>query len=274
MQAEQLVKAGRLNDAMVALQDQVRKSPADAKLRMFLFQLLCVMGQWERAITQLGVASEMDAGQLLTKELYGPAIQCEVFRAEVFAGKRAPLIFGEPEEWVGLMVQACQLQAQGKFDAAIQLREKAIDAAPAVAGIMDGKKFAWIMDADARLGPIFEVIINGKYYWVPMSRVASIKFEKPVDLRDAVWAQAHFIWTNGGGVSGIMPARYPGSQTSDAKHALSRQTDWNEVAPGVQEGVGQRLFATDEGDAAILEVTEIVFEIPSSVIVSPEGTNA
>ena len=47
MQADELVKAGRLDEALAALQQQVRDRPADAKLRVFLFQLLAVMGRWE-----------------------------------------------------------------------------------------------------------------------------------------------------------------------------------------------------------------------------------
>ena len=33
----------------------------DAALRIFLFQLLAVQGQWERSLNQLNVAAELDA---------------------------------------------------------------------------------------------------------------------------------------------------------------------------------------------------------------------
>ena len=54
--AEQAVREGDLDGALRNLQDQVRKEPSKAELRVFLFQLLAVMGQWERANTQLNVA--------------------------------------------------------------------------------------------------------------------------------------------------------------------------------------------------------------------------
>ena len=38
------------------LQSEVRGSPADAKLRIFLAQLLMVTGDWDRAVNQLQVA--------------------------------------------------------------------------------------------------------------------------------------------------------------------------------------------------------------------------
>ena len=55
-----LVAAGRPREALAALQGQVRSHPSDPKLRVFLFQLLSVLGQWDRAHTQLNVVAELD----------------------------------------------------------------------------------------------------------------------------------------------------------------------------------------------------------------------
>ena len=45
MLAQQLIRDGDLAGALAALQDAVRKNSADPKLRVFLFQLLSVLGQ-------------------------------------------------------------------------------------------------------------------------------------------------------------------------------------------------------------------------------------
>jgi len=44
MLAEQSVREGRIEEALAELQQQVRKAPDNAEYRVFLFQLLCVMG--------------------------------------------------------------------------------------------------------------------------------------------------------------------------------------------------------------------------------------
>src|SRR5690606_10991406 len=62
--AEALLKAGDPTGALAALQNEVRSKAADAKLRVFLFQLLCVQGQWERALNQLKVCAELDPAAL------------------------------------------------------------------------------------------------------------------------------------------------------------------------------------------------------------------
>ena len=42
---QELLSAGDPEQALVALQAQVREKPGDAKLRVFLFQLLSVLGK-------------------------------------------------------------------------------------------------------------------------------------------------------------------------------------------------------------------------------------
>src|SRR6267142_6275204 len=92
--AEQSLKGGDPVGALAQLQEQVRARPADPKLRIFLFQMLCVLGQWERALNQLKVASELDPAALAMAQMYGDAVRCEAIRHEVFDGKKSPMVFG------------------------------------------------------------------------------------------------------------------------------------------------------------------------------------
>ncbi|MEM8699971.1 MAG: tetratricopeptide repeat protein, partial [Pseudomonadota bacterium] len=117
MQAEELLKKGDLAGALAALQDRVRKDPSDAKLRIFLFQLLSVMGDWTRAIQQLKSSGTLDAAANTMAQMYREAIICEVYREKVFAGEKAPLIFGEPEDWLAWMIEAVKMQAGGNLAA-------------------------------------------------------------------------------------------------------------------------------------------------------------
>lgn len=260
-QAEEMLRAGQLSQALEQLKQQVRKDPANARDRVFLFQLLSVMGQWERALTQLNVAAEMDPVNLLMAQMCRHALNCEAFRAEVFAGKRAPLIFGEPEEWVGWMVQANQMTAQGHHEQAQELRGRAFEAAPAVSGKINDTPFEWIADADPRLGPVLEAIINGQYYWVPMFRIHQLMIDEPVDLRDLVWVPANFIWTHGGQSVGLIPTRYPGSQDSDDHQIqMARKTDWVDQGDDLFLGLGQRMFTTDRDEYPILETRHITLD--------------
>jgi type VI secretion system protein ImpE len=140
------------------------------------------------------------------------------------------------------------------------LRERAFEAAPTSAGALDGQPFEWIADGDMRLGPVCEAIINGRYYWVPFSRITRLDIEAPTDLRDVVWAPAHFLFANGGETVGVIPTRYAGSEAStDSQVRLARKTLWTEDSPDVFFGLGQRVFTTDAGEHALMDVRSIQF---------------
>lgn len=255
---EEYVRAGQLDVALTALQNQVKAEPANAKHRVFLFQLLAVMGRWERALTQLNVSGELAAANLAMVQTYREAIRCELWREKVFKGETTPLVFGEPEQWIALLIEACKRSGQGQYQQAGELRAQAYELAPTTSGCLDGQAFEWIADSDTRLGPVTEAIVNGRYYWIPFQRIANIQIEPPTDLRDLVWLPAHFTWVNGGTAFGLIPSRYPGSADSTQPDLqLARKTEWLEPAAGQFHGLGQRMWVTDAGDQALFESREL-----------------
>ena len=257
--AEQSLKGGHPVAALAQLQEQVRGKPADPKLRIFLFQLLCVLGQWERALNQLTVASSLDPGALAMAQTYGDAVRCEGVRRDVFDGKTSPMIFGQPEQWLALLIESLLLAGRGERERSEELRSTAFDEAPASTGEIDGRSFSWISDADSRLGPVLEAVINGRYYWVPFSRLIKVQIEPPEDLRDMVWMPAHLQFENGGESVALIPTRYPGSESAeDGLIALARKTVWEEIAPDMHRGLGQRVIATDTGDVPLMEIRTIL----------------
>jgi len=266
MTPEEALRQGNVKAALQALQNKVRDNPADPKLRTFLFQLYAVMGEWQKALTQLSVVGEMDALSLMMVQAYREAINCEALRASIFAGKHSPVVFGEPETWLAELIQVLPLLADGKTQEANALRNQAYEQAPATSGqITIGENapvdFAWIADADSRLGPVLEAMINGRYFWIPFHRIREIDIEPPEDLRDMVWMPAHFIWANGGETMGLIPTRYPGSESSsDDQIRISRKTDWEDAGSGLYVGLGQRTLTTDVEDYALMDVRKIVLK--------------
>ncbi|MGN6366900.1 MAG: type VI secretion system accessory protein TagJ [Phycisphaerae bacterium] len=264
MTAKELLQQGKLEEARKALQDEVRAKPTDAKLRVFLFQLMAVQGEWEKALNQLNVAADLDAKELLTAEICRPAIAAEALRAEILAGRRSPLVFGEPEDWIGWLLEANKLLGAGHPEHAAELRDKAFEAAPATSGTINGQAFEWIADADQRLGPVLEALVDKKYYWIPFHRIARIEMEPPADLRDLVWAPATFTWATGTQAWGLIPVRYPETEKiGDNLAKMARKTEWLDRG-GTSVGVGQRLLTTDAAEVPLLEVRELVLNTTSA----------
>jgi type VI secretion system protein ImpE len=171
------------------------------------------------------------------------------------------------------MVHALALAAQGQPAAALAARQRALDAAPAVPGRLvvaersgDGTgerqhAFAWLADADSRLGPLLEMIVNGKYFWVPATAVRTLRIDAPTDLRDLVWLPATVRWQNGGEAIALLPARYPGSEAAaDASLRLGQRTEWLDQGHDTFFGLGQRVLTTDTGDHGLLDVRQVAFD--------------
>ena len=85
MKAEEFIKQGDVSSALSALKNSVRDDPANSQLRVFLFQLLLVDGNYDSALNQLNVVGEMDAETILMVQAYRGVVLCEKMRAEVFA---------------------------------------------------------------------------------------------------------------------------------------------------------------------------------------------
>ncbi len=262
MDAREHLKAGDVQGALEALKQEVRRAPRDARLRTFLFQLFCVEGSWDRALNQLAVVGELDALALPMVQTYEVAIRCELVRERVFRGERTPMVMGEPGPWLPLLIEATRLLAAGRPEPAGRLRDSAFEQAAATPGTADGAPFGWLADADPRLGPVFEAVVDGKYYWIPMSAVRRIGIEPPADLRDSIWMPVHFQWTNDGESVGLMPTRYPGSAAAaDPAVRLSQRTEWSGDGDWALP-LGQRMFATDAGELPLMDLRMVTFDSP------------
>ncbi len=266
MDIEKLVNEGDIERALESVTNDVKAAPAAASPRIALFQLLAINGQWERAAKQLTVLQQLDDEYKLLVQSYGALLTCELFRQDVFAGRHVAPILGEPEEWMVLALEALKADSAGRHEQAAEVRGEALEAAPARAGTVNDHAFEWLADADSRIGPFFEIMVRGDYYWVPQARVQSLSFESPKDLRDLVWSPVSIVWEGGGEEVGFIPARYAGVAAEwSAAQQFSRETAWMPMGQEAWAGVGQRLYASSEEDYSALDIRKIVFESEHAV---------
>ncbi|RZL79077.1 MAG: tetratricopeptide repeat protein [Sphingomonas sp.] len=257
--ADQLLKSGDLDGARRALVEVVRTSPGDASARMFLFQLLALGGEWDKARIQLDALAKISPEAQMLSVVYGQAIAAERERAEVIGG-RSLAMQHVPSEWAEGVVEALQHFGQGRIAEGQAAREAAFDAAPDTVGRLNDVAFDWISDADSRFGPAFEVIIGGRYGLQAFDGVEKIVSEGPQDLRDLIWYPVQITFRTGQSVAALLPARYPGTESlGDADEKLARSTSWRQGASG-PVGSGQRLFSLSSGDEQnLLSVRSLVF---------------
>lgn len=228
MNARQFFDAGKLNATIEALVAEIREDPADPQRRTFLFELLCFAGHYDRAEKQLDVLSAGSPQAGLGALLYRSALHAERVRADMFRKQTFPLT-----------------SAQGE-----------------ASGVLNGKNFSRIEDADPRIGARLEIFAAGQYMWLPWAQVASLRLEAPKRLRDLLWAPATL--RTGEAFRGqelgeiLLPALAPLSfESADDEIRLGRATDWVELEDGDYAPVGQKLLLVDGEQVPLLSIREL-----------------
>jgi len=229
MTAKQLFQAGQLDEAIKALNIEVRDNPTDIQRRTFLFELLCFAGAYDRAEKQLNFLADSSKEAQLGAILYHSALHGEKLRQDLFAKKEFPAPVEEKD----------------------------------YSGTINGKPFQWIADADPRIAERLELFAAGAYLWIGFEHIESIELEAPKRLRDLLWIPAlvktgpSFKDQELGEV--MIPVLYPDS----SKHAsddvrLGRATHWVEQ-DGVPIPLGQKTFLVDGEEFALLDVRKLEF---------------
>jgi type VI secretion system protein ImpE len=258
MNATELYRAGKLGEAIDAQVRAVKATPADHGKRLFLFELLAFAGDLDRARRQIDAVNygqmELDTAVLN----YHKLLDAEETRRRVFREAIMPQFLVPPPEHVGPRLEAVSRLRDDEPAEAARLLGQANDAARALRGLLNGKPFDTLRDADDLFGPVLEVMAHGDYYWLPLEQVDSLAMNAPKFPRDLLWVPAKLAVRDGPAGDVFLPALYPGSH-GHAEDAikLGRATDWKQAEGGPVVGVGLRMFLAGDDAHSLLEWREL-----------------
>jgi type VI secretion system protein ImpE len=259
--AKDLIATGNLAAAVQETTQQVRNHPADLTARITLFELLCLMGDLDRAEKQLDVVEQQRSQKDLGVQVYRNCLKAERERRRVFEQGIEPHFLGEPPAYVDLHMEAIACIREGKFSQAREVLDRAEEDRPALSGKFNGKLFQDFRDCNDLTAAVLEVVVHDKYTWLPLEQIRQIEIDPPKQLRDILWASARIISANEVKGEVIIPALYAGtSVSSDDSARLGRVTDWQKLSDDLYRGVGLRLFLVDETDHPLFELESIEFD--------------
>lgn len=232
MTAQELFKAGKLSEAISALNAHLRDNPGDLQNRTFLFELLCFSGDLQRAEKQLNILEqEGKQDSFLGTMYYKAALNAERTRQEMFEKKTYPKIV---------------------LNGATQH----------VAGKLNGKEFRTLSDADPRLGDKLELFAAADYIWISIRDISILRMEAPRRLRDLLWAPAKLV--TGATFSSrdlgeiVVPVISPKSwEHPDDEVKLGRVTEWCEDESGEVLPYGLKNLLVDGEEVPFLEIREL-----------------
>jgi len=260
----ELLKAGQLSAAVERVAGEVKAKPADAKMRTFYFELLCLTGDLDRAGKQLNVLAAPSVDCDLAVAIYRGAIHAEMERRSFFHGGQSPRVLVETPYLLS-QLQAVERHAAGDFPAARISLQSAEELRGEVHGTLNGKAFSDLKDADDLLGPFLEICMEGRYTWIAWESIRTLGLPPPRHLRDLVWAPASIELHSGAHGEVLVFCLYVDSYLhADEEVKLGRRTDSKEDSKEFTIALGQKLVTTTEADYGILEVRTLeVDECPA-----------
>lgn len=227
--AKELLREGKLAEAIAALAEELRSDPGDEQRRTFLFELLCFNGEFERALRHLDVLAAASPERRLGALEYAGAIRAELVRQQLLDQALAP---------------------------------EGADESAELSGSVNGRPFRSLQDADPRIGARLELIAGGDYLWVSFRHIAAVEMEAPRRLRDLRWARARVRLAPGFSGADLGEVLLPAICVSSWRHPdervrLGRMTVWEPDERGEQIPYGQKMWLVDEEWIPLLEVRRL-----------------
>ena len=260
MTAAELLRAGRLTDAIAAAQAGVKKTPLDLAGRILLAELLVFSGNLERADVLLDAASTIDPSATLVVAEFRQLIRADMARRQLFRDGRVPELLSDATEAQTLQLAALVALRAGDVAGAAKQAAAAEEARPRTPGRHGDVAFDDLRDIDDLLAGSFEVLTStGKYFWIPTERVISAEFHPPKRPRDLIYRRVSMTVADGPDGDVYMPVVYTAADECSEMLRLGRETEWQQAEGGAVRGVGQRVFLVGEEDTAIMELGELRF---------------
>jgi type VI secretion system protein ImpE len=259
--AKELYAAGDIQGAIDRLIQEVKSKPTDVTSRTSLFEMLCLAGEWDRALKQLDVIGQQGPDAEMGVQVYKHNIKAARDRERLFSDGLAPHFLTEPPSYVDLHLDAINRIREGNLTQARELLDKAEEERPAFQGTIGEKEFKDFRDADDLVSSVLEVIVHDKYTWIPIEQIGRIEIEEPKNLRDTIWIPAKIETTNNTLGEVFIFALYAGSNKSeDNQIKLGRMTDWKKLSEDIYQAIGLRLFLVGDEDKAIFQLRQVQFQ--------------
>jgi len=265
MEIKELIQAGKLSEARQQLVAAVKKSPADTILRTMLFQVLCYLGEWDKADRHLQAIAAQDSRREAGVLGYRNIIHAEMERHEVVNKNKNGSFISDPPDYIELFLQVRHQLDEGRTSEAEELLTKIDAQRPLLSGTVNDIPFVGFCDTDATLFPFLEVITHDRYLWVPFESIREVSVAEPESLLDLLWIAARITTWEGLTMNCSLPVLYPNSSLhADEKIKMGRITDWLPLAGPYARGVGRHVFDVGGKDMSLLELHEIVFNFPGN----------
>lgn len=265
----ELLKEGRLTDAIAVSAESVKKNPNDEDTRILFIELLCINNEFERADQQLTTLIALKPALSLPMSTWRQLVHAAQKRHDVFALNEKPDLIESPTQSITLSLDLLvALKANDSKRVSQCLKGIDRESQKNQFSINQSQPFLF-RDCDDVTANIFEVLAtNGKYFWIDFNQVIEINIHKPERLLEVLWRKATISLTNGTEGEVYLPAIYP--TISDELSALGRKTDWEQEGD-IFRGIGLRTWLSGDAELSMNDQTNLELNNISTSISQAEA---
>jgi type VI secretion system protein ImpE len=252
-----------------------KQTPQNWRPHWMAFQWACITGQWDIALTMLEQCAMLAPQFCPSIDQYRGCLRAECHRASVFHSQSAcraarPNFLSGTRRWVKRQLGLLQSGHDGGLLAAKHDYNLEADKSWNLPGTSNLGAFAWLHDGDDRLGPISEIFLGGRYFWVPFESMAEMTLTPVVCVLDRVWRPVEILLWDGTKCAGFLPARYIGSQWTDDELKLGHRTLWIWLNSSQQAGLGERQLCSEQRCWPLSQLTIVRFHPAADSLLSDE----
>jgi type VI secretion system protein ImpE len=263
MDIKQLIRSAELTKARQQLIQRVKKAPGDTALRTHLFQVLLLLGEWDKALVHLNALAKDDNASHMAHEVYTGLIRAEQERTGVAELRQEPSFLPGRPGYADRYFQAVKAATQGEKEIAVTLFDQIEAATPLISGAVNQEPFSGFSDTDTLLNGFLEAMEYDRYLWIPFEAIREITVQSPQTLIDIIWAKGSVTTWEGLTMACFFPVLYPLSYChTDHRVKMGRMTDWQILAGPYARAWGQHVFRIGEKDIPLLEIETVMFSRP------------
>src|SRR5215470_2106737 len=161
-----LLRDDRLDEAIAAMNIEVKNNATSIDKRALLAELLCIAGNLERADVILNAISDLDPGAAVGVAMFRQLVRAEQARQQFFSEGRLPEFHAKPDAVMELELRAAVAVREGSMKEAAELLAERESVRVPVPGTADGNSFDDFRDLDDLSAAHIEVLTTtGKYFW-------------------------------------------------------------------------------------------------------------
>ncbi len=263
MDPKELIRAGKLTEARQQLIESVKSSPGDSGLRVLLFQVLSLLGDFEKAERHIDIIAAQDVKAEAGIMPYKNLLHGERVRQEVYHVERRPDFLPKTPAYAERYFLALEQLKNNEFESAEETFKLLEEDRPPLSGTLNDQPFNDIRETDSFLSYFIEAFVHERYVWLPFESIREMILPTPESLFDLIWIPAQITAWSGLTLNCFLPVVYPESPFhEDDRIKMGRMTDWHSLGGPFYKGLGQHVFQIGDEDVPLLEIRELMLNQP------------